>query len=278
VSIYIDDSFRRPVRTHLLANLLSDMPEFPLILGVFGPAGTGKTFQVEKICAELGISQLLLSPGELESENAGAPGQLLRRMYLQAGAQNADGRPSILVIHDVDTILGHWGDLVQYTVNRQVVYAQLMAFCDYPTEVAGNKTGRVPIIITGNNPSSLYGPLLRPGRMRLLRWQPNLATRVRMAEPLFPLINPAELLPLISKYEHKEISFWSDVRAFIIEQRVSAAVDSIGHQVRQILSNGSRVRVPCEIHSIDEVVAVAAHLDAMDLRSDNYLSVVEGRN
>jgi hypothetical protein len=278
VNIYIDDSFRRPVRTHLLANLLSDMPEFPLILGVFGPAGTGKTFQVEKICDELGLTQLLLSPGELESENAGAPGQLLRRMYLQAGTQTKQGQPSILVIHDVDTILGHWGDMVQYTVNRQVVYAQLMAFCDYPTTVAGHETGRVPIIVTGNNPSSLYGPLLRPGRMRLLRWQPSLATRVRMTEPLFPLINPADLLPVISKYEQKEISFWSDVRAFIVEQRVSAAVDSIGPQVRQVLSNGSRIRVSHDIRSIDEVVAVAAHLDSMDLRSDNYLSVVEGRN
>jgi SpoVK/Ycf46/Vps4 family AAA+-type ATPase len=278
VSIYIDESFRRPVRTHLLANLLSDVPEFPLILGVFGPAGTGKTFQVEKICAELGLTQLLLSPGELESENAGAPGQLLRRMYLEAGDQIRQGRPSILVIHDIDTILGHWGDLVQYTVNRQVVYAQLMAFCDFPNQVGGHETGRVPIVVTGNNPSILYGPLLRPGRMRLLRWQPNLATRVRMAEPLFPLINPADLLPVISKYEHKEISFWSDVRAFIIEDRVSAAVESIGSQIRQVLSSGSRIQVPDEIRSIDEVVAVAAHLDSMDLRSDNYLSAVEGRN
>ena len=272
MTIYIDDSFRKPVRTHLLANLLSDVPNFPLILGLFGPPGEGKTFQVEKICEELGLQQFLLSPGELESENAGAPGQLLRRLYLQAGAKAGQAGPGVLVIHDVDTILGHWGDLVQYTVNRQVVYAQLMAFCDFPNDVGGHKTARVPIVVTGNNPSILYGPLLRPGRMRLLHWRPSLTTRVKMVAPIFPMIRPDDLLPLVAKYEHKPISFWADVHVSIVETRVTAAIDDIGEAgIRTFLTNGSRIRVPGDVRSVEEIASVAEYLDAADLRANNYL-------
>ncbi|MBF6333953.1 AAA family ATPase [Nocardia transvalensis] len=269
---YIDESFRRPVRAHLLANLLSDVPTYPLILGVFGPPGEGKTFQVERICEELGLRQHLLSPGELESENAGAPGQLLRREYLAAGETTEDGRRGILVIHDIDTILGNWGSLVQYTVNRQVVYAQLMAFCDFPTTVAGNPAARVPIVVTGNNPSILYGPLLRPGRMRTIRWQPTGSMRARIVSYMFPGVDPREVAELVAVYRDRPVSFWADVHALIIENRVMDAIDSIGPpRIKAVLSNGSRIRVPSEVRSIDDLANAAKHLAQADIRSVDYL-------
>jgi SpoVK/Ycf46/Vps4 family AAA+-type ATPase len=278
VSVFIDEDFRRPVKTHLLANLVAEAPTFPLILGIFGPPGEGKTFQVERICDELGLIQYLVSPGELESENAGAPGQLLRQQYLEAGSGARTGRPGVLILNDVDTILGNWGSLVQYTVNRQVVFAQLMAFCDFPNTVAGQSAVRVPIVLTGNNPSILYGPILRPGRMRLMRWRPNVATRTRMVSPLFPAIDPRELARLISKFVDRPVSFWADVRSSIMESRFDMAFRSMGEaELRRILSNGSRVRIRDEASDFWEVERVANELVAMDLRGENYLSSSEGR-
>jgi ATP-dependent 26S proteasome regulatory subunit len=256
----------------MLANLIAESTGFPLILGVFGPTGEGKTFQIEKICEELGLIQHLLSPGELESENAGAPGQLLRRQYLLAGEEATRGRPGILIVHDIDTILGNWGDLVQYTVNRQVVFAQLMAFCDFPNSVAGTPCRRIPIVLTGNNPSILYGPLLRPGRMRLLRWKPNTVTRTRMIAPLFPMIDAADLMRLVSKYEDRPTSFWADVHSIIVEDRFHAALESIGDfEVRRLLSSGSRIRVDDLVRDMEDVERAAEELVAMDLRDENYL-------
>jgi SpoVK/Ycf46/Vps4 family AAA+-type ATPase len=270
--IYIEECFRRSVYAHLVANLCAEIPTFPLILGIFGPPGEGKTFQVEHLCQELGITQFLISPGELESENAGAPGQLLRAQYLQAANSPRKGCPSALVIHDIDTILGRWGDLVQYTVNRQVVYAQLMAFCDFPQSVAGQTCERVPIIVTGNNPSVLYGPLMRPGRMRLFPWNPSDATRVEVVKRIFPELKGDDVAPVVGRYREKPLSFWADVKSFVLEDRVYAGVSSLSDEkLRHTLSSRSRIRVSTTLRSIPDLVAAIESLDTVDIREQSYL-------
>ena len=56
-----------------------------------------------------------------------------------------------IIINDIDAAIGDWGDLVQYTVNRQTVYSELMHLCDYPNIVQGFKTHKIPIVTTGND-------------------------------------------------------------------------------------------------------------------------------
>lgn len=63
------------------------------------------------------------------------------------------------------------------TVNNQIVVGTLMNLSDNPTRVSiGQKwrefdvTHRVPIIVTGNDFSTLYAPLIREGRMEKFYW------------------------------------------------------------------------------------------------------------
>lgn len=63
------------------------------------------------------------------------------------------------------------------TVNNQIVVGTLMNLSDNPTRVStGQKwresdvTHRVPIIVTGNDFSTLYAPLIRDGRMEKFYW------------------------------------------------------------------------------------------------------------
>ena len=58
------------------------------------------------------------------------------------------------------------------TVNNQIVCSTLMAMCDDPTRVSigeGHRKEklniRIPIIVTGNDFSVLFAPLIRDGRM-----------------------------------------------------------------------------------------------------------------
>jgi hypothetical protein len=63
-----------------------DLPKIkvPLILGIWGGKGQGKTFQCGLAFKKLGISPIVMSAGELESGNAGEPAKLIRQRYREA--------------------------------------------------------------------------------------------------------------------------------------------------------------------------------------------------
>ena len=56
----------------------------PLILGIWGPKGMGKTFQTELAFKKLGVEAVVMSAGELEHEWAGTPARLIRERYRRA--------------------------------------------------------------------------------------------------------------------------------------------------------------------------------------------------
>lgn len=271
---YLHSEFYHAIYHHLIGNVLLKETESPLILGVFGPPGEGKTFQTEHVCKSLGVELMAISPGELESPNAGQPGELLRSLYLQAGQRISSGKPSILLVNDIDTVLGNWGELVQYTVNRQVVFGQLMAFCDYPDQVSGKETPRVPIIVTGNNPGTLYEPLLRPGRMRVFPWVPTQEDRRKILAPMFPEIPESSLAAFVAEFPDRPVSFWGDVRAAIWEE-------TLGHwsknqqpgMVMSLIRENRRVSLADVPVTANQVLAMARSMVSRDIRNFSYLTV-----
>ena len=58
----------------------------PLILGVWGGKGQGKTFQVTLAFKAMDFDPIIMSAGELEAGNAGEPAKLVRQRYREAGA------------------------------------------------------------------------------------------------------------------------------------------------------------------------------------------------
>ena len=236
----INARYRSAIEAHIAGNLVIRNTESPLILGVFGPPGEGKTFQLDYICRDLGLHQIIISPGELENEHAGRPAEILREAYLKAGDTNLRV-PSVLVINDIDTVLGDWGELVQYTTNRQLVYGQLQSFCDFPNLVLDTTVRRTPIIITGNNPSILYRPLLRPGRMRLVEWVPSFDEKVAIVSGIFPSISLVTMKGLVSEYSERSIAFWADVAATCWEISVSKwLLRENVRSLRDILADGTQ--------------------------------------
>ncbi|GAA0175684.1 hypothetical protein LIER_41959 [Lithospermum erythrorhizon] len=76
-----------------------------------------------------------------------------------------------LFIDDLDAGAGRMGGTTQYTVNNQMVNATLMNIAVSLTNVQlpgmynKEEIPCVPIIVTGNDFSTLYAPLIRDGRM-----------------------------------------------------------------------------------------------------------------
>ena len=177
---HVPKQFVDRVALHIAKNLLMDstnpgvgenalgLTRVPLILGIWGSKGCGKTFNLELACKALGVHPVVMSAGELEDEWAGEPGRLIRRRYRHAAEiMKVRGKATCLIINDIDAGVG-WFKQTQATVNTQMVMGTLMNICDHPNFVSNEEDDeihayrddeyirRVPIIITGNDLSTLY--------------------------------------------------------------------------------------------------------------------------
>ncbi|MGB3653325.1 MAG: AAA family ATPase, partial [Rivularia sp. (in: cyanobacteria)] len=169
MSYYISPRFEDKLAVHITKNYL-DLPNVrvPLILGVHGRKGEGKSFQCELVFEKMGVEVTHISGGELESPDAGDPARLIRLRYREtAELIKVRGKMCVLMINDLDAGAGRFDEGTQYTVNTQLVNATLMNIADNPTDVQlpgsydSTPLHRVPIIVTGNDFSTLYAPLIR---------------------------------------------------------------------------------------------------------------------
>lgn len=84
---------------------------------------------------------------------------------------------SYMVDSSLDIIFCFGIGNTQMTVNNQIVVGTLMNLSDNPTRVSvgqdwreADVTNRIPIIVTGNDFSTIYAPLIRDGRMDKFYW------------------------------------------------------------------------------------------------------------
>lgn len=134
-NIYISERFRQVVVLHILKNLLKRAEvQVPLLLGIHGPSGEGKTFQCEQILKNMGVKRFLISGGQLDNHLSGQASQLVRTTYIRASESIRSGECSmaVVLINDVDTGLGTWGESATYTINQMNVFGELMHLVDYP--------------------------------------------------------------------------------------------------------------------------------------------------
>ena len=237
-NFYISKSYMDKVVVHIAKNFMQ-LPKIkvPLILGVWGGKGQGKTFQSDLIFRKLGINPIVMSAGELESGNAGEPAKLVRQRYREASDIVKKGRMSTLFINDLDAGAGRMGGTTQYTVNNQMVNATLMNIADNPTNVQlpGQyeviEIPRVPIIATGNDFSTLYAPLVRDGRMDKFYWSPTFEDRVGIANGIFMSdgVSPEDVEVLVSTFDGQSIDFFGALRARVYDDKVRDFILSVGY-------------------------------------------------
>ncbi|XP_073118912.1 ribulose bisphosphate carboxylase/oxygenase activase 2, chloroplastic-like [Henckelia pumila] len=234
---YISPSFMDKVVVHITKNFMT-LPNIkvPLILGVWGGKGQGKSFQCELVFAKMGINPIMMSAGELESGNAGEPAKLIRQRYREAADFIKKGKMCCLFINDLDAGAGRMGGTTQYTVNNQMVNATLMNIADNPTNVQlpgmYNKevNPRVPIICTGNDFSTLYAPLIRDGRMEKFYWAPTREDRIGVCTGIFRTDNvpPEAVVTLVDTFPGQSIDFFGALRARVYDDEVRKWVSEVG--------------------------------------------------
>ena len=245
---YISPRFLDKIAVHITKNFL-DLPDVrvPLILGIHGRKGEGKSFQCELVFQHMGIEPVRMSAGELESPDAGDPVRLIRMRYREAAELiKVRGKMCVLLINDLDAGAGRVDKTTQYTVNTQLVNGTLMNIADNPTDVQlpgsyeTEPIHRVPIIVTGNDFSTLYAPLVRDGRMDKFYWEPSRDDRMGIVAGIFA----ADRLPqtaveqLIQAFPQQSIDFFSALRSRVYDGQVRDFIRHIGlEKVSSILVN-----------------------------------------
>ncbi|WP_017300426.1 ribulose bisphosphate carboxylase small subunit [Nodosilinea nodulosa] len=238
MTYYLSPRFLEKLAVHITKNYLK-LPQvkIPLLLGVHGRKGEGKTFQCELVYERMGIEVVHISGGELESPDAGDPARLIRLRYREAAELvRVRGKMAVLMINDIDAGAGRFDALTQYTVNTQLVNNTLMNIADNPTNVQlpgsydENEIQRVPIIMTGNDLSTLYAPLIRDGRMEKFYWQPDRDDRIGIVGGIFEPdgLSPQDITLLVDTFPTQAIDFFGAVRAQIYNEQIRDFIYDVG--------------------------------------------------
>ena len=238
MSYYVSPRFLNKLAVHITKNYL-DLPrvKVPLILGVHGRKGEGKTFQCELVFKRMGVEVVYISGGELESPDAGDPARLVRLRYREAAdLVKVRGKMAVLMINDLDAGAGRFDRMTQYTVNTQLVNNTLMNIADNPTTVQlpgsydETELPRIPIIATGNDFATLYAPLIRDGRMQKFYWEPNAEERLGVVSGMFAedSLSRDEVEQFVNQFKDQAIDFFGAVRSQIYDEQITQFIHSVG--------------------------------------------------
>jgi hypothetical protein len=235
---YIGPRFLEKLAVHITKNYL-ELPnvKVPLILGVHGRKGEGKSFQCDLVFERMGINVVYMSAGELESPDAGDPGRLIRLRYREAAELvKLRGKMAVLMINDLDAGIGRVDATTQYTVNTQLVHGTLMNIADNPTNVQlpgsydNTPTPRIPIIVTGNDLSTLYAPLVRDGRMEKFFWDPDRPDRIGIITGIFSLeaLPERDIEALVDAFPNQAIDFFGALRSRLFDEQIHQLIQAVG--------------------------------------------------
>jgi ribulose bisphosphate carboxylase small subunit len=238
MSYYVSPRFLDKLAVHITKNFM-DLPgvSVPLILGIHGRKGEGKSFQCELVFEKMGIIPVRMSAGELESPDAGDPVRLIRMRYREAAELiRVRGKMCVLLINDLDAGAGRVDRMTQYTVNTQLVNGTLMNIADNPTDVQlpgsyeTEPIHRVPIIATGNDFSTLYAPLVRDGRMEKFYWQPSHEDRLGVVSGIFEPngLSNLDVERLVEAFPQQSLDFFGALRSQLYDEQVRAFINQIG--------------------------------------------------
>ncbi|RZR77818.1 hypothetical protein BHM03_00003017 [Ensete ventricosum] len=165
----------------------------------------------------------------------------IKQRYREAADIIKKEKMYCLFIDDLDAGAGRLGGTTQHIVNNQMVSAALMNIADDPTNVQllgmynKQENARVPIIVSGNDYSTLYAPLIRDGRMEKLSWAPTREDRIGVFTGIFRTdkVPKEDIVKLEDVFPGQSVArvYNDEVRKWIVE----IGVEKVGKKLVNLL-------------------------------------------
>ena len=224
----IPERFEVAILKHIISNNVATTVnnlQYPLLLGIQGPYGYGKTFMVKEVCKKYNIAIHPLSTSELSGNWEGDSRKVLKKLYESVCAENAEkNRCGVLLIDDFHLTIAT-EDSIGKTVNSNILSSYLMNLCDNPV-VANTKT---PIIMTGNNYLRIYPAIVRDGRMNLFTWKPTVEEMKPIVRQIFQAkftgVGDESINTIMQLYEDINIAFFEQVSQDLMNSMILRAID-----------------------------------------------------
>lgn len=175
-SMFVPDAVFNTICNHLRGYFAPHLSRHkpPRLLGVQGPAGDGKTEMTTLICSHVGCNTLFAPAAALAGKHEGdACSALLHLLDDAKRVALTNDRPSVVILDDVDRSVAAACENTGRTINSELLVGALQDIANDQGFIATAPHLRIPVILTGNNFTSLPQTLTRPGRMRLFAWQPS---------------------------------------------------------------------------------------------------------
>jgi hypothetical protein len=280
--VFLNPRLKNAIAIHIVRSMC-DRPHGPLLLVIQGPAGEGKTFQAKEICFSLGIDIVSLPGSSLGGEHEKEPVHILRNSYVFASDHaHATDNLSCLLIDDLDTSIVSTKSDRKYTANSQLLSGAMMHLCDNPHHVNGKRTYRIPIIVTGNDFTSLHKPLVRRGRAVFCDWSPTLEEKVAIVQNILQdIIQKEELHKVESIVKHfsfaagndEPVAFYEQIRQDAFDEMIIECLSTNNYSLRAAakLLNTARLKLKA-----DDLMHIAEKRQAS--RAKNKLNPEESEN
>ena len=261
---YIPDRFKNRILWHIIYNYCNFRGvSFPLYLAVQGGKGEGKSYMIQKVCVVNHISYHCLSGAELCGSFEGDSAKAFISEY-ESICNDAylNRKLSCLVIEDFHkSIATNNGSNITKTANADILIGRMMNLSDNPYRHGI----RVPIILTGNDFTTIYSPLTRNGRMDFFDWIPTFEEKeyivYHMYSKFFPSISFEDVHNLVLKYKEMDIAFFQSITNDFMIQSIQSTIKSFenisDHVTIDNIENMIKDSFTKMYYSYDEIIRCA---------------------
>lgn len=171
-NIFVPQRFEDTVASHVIAPYLEKniFYKHPIYLAIMGEAGEGKTAQAIATCTQKGVYVIYVSASALSGSHENEAREKLQRIYSYTLELRKKSLVAI-VIDDFHKGIANEDENIKKTINTDVLIGYMMNIAEH------NGAVHIPIILTANDISKIYAPLLRTGRADKFFWKPRLGEK-----------------------------------------------------------------------------------------------------